>query len=44
MPTNPNAKLFNEWGAFAVIPHEFIDVIAEPILQTVTFLPQEVWQ
>jgi hypothetical protein len=25
MPTNPNAKLFNEWGAFAVIPHEFID-------------------
>lgn len=25
MPTNSKAKLFNEWGAFAVIPHEFID-------------------
>jgi hypothetical protein len=25
MPTNSNAKLFNEWGAFAVIPYEFID-------------------
>jgi len=25
MPTNPHSKLYNEWGAFAVIPHEFID-------------------
>lgn len=25
MSANSKAKLFNEWGAFAVIPHEFID-------------------
>ena len=29
MSANSKAKLFNEWGAFAVIPHEFIDGSSE---------------